>query len=192
MIWGVGTGHCGTHSLAQWLELKHEPRRQALTAHMEYYFEPLPPQMREDVLGVLREGGDMVDSHLSPLIPLILEADPDARFAWVWRNYANVLRSHDFPALRWYWTQESEREPHEQYVWRYWYLCNTGIYRYLSAIPRDRWFIIEAEDLPVRHGGPGRPPLEEHELTDRGLHIENFLRGLRYEQREEDGLPVLW
>lgn len=202
MIWGVGTGHCGTRSLAQWLDVPHEPKRGELGDHMKTYFGSLPPELEQRLRQMLSttEGRGMVDSHLSPLIYLIQQADPEARIVWVWRDYPHVRRSHMRIGVRQFvntihptggfndWLSLEDK------VWWYWYTCNMGIYQQLLNFKRDHWVIVEADRLPVREGVTQYGSDEDTEL--RGYHqassIHDFLRGLEHEQREENGLPVLW
>lgn len=95
-LYGVGTGRCGTKSLAAYMRGVHEPtpwlREEAIAA---YWGDPVA---RALCIGKLRSrlrlyAPIVVDMKQSYLIPLICRLDPEAAFVWMVRNPAACIAS---------------------------------------------------------------------------------------------------
>lgn len=96
MIWGVGTGRCGTHSLAADLGGLHEPAPWLGAASVAAYWgEAWALERCRDVIRRRLELGApaIVDLHQSWLIPLICEVDVTAEFIWMLRDPAGCVAS---------------------------------------------------------------------------------------------------
>lgn len=88
MIWGIGTGRCGTRSLARLLSGIHEPQPWLAEdsvayaqrgEHADHLKALLRGRLALDVPAV-------VDLRQSYIIPLIGEVDPQAQFLWLARH----------------------------------------------------------------------------------------------------------
>jgi hypothetical protein len=96
MLWGLGTGRCGTKSLAADLGGLHEPEpwlgAESVPAH---YGDEAAYRVCRDVLqSRLALGAPaVVDLHQSWLIPLICQVDAQAEFVWVIRDPAGCVAS---------------------------------------------------------------------------------------------------
>jgi len=77
MIWGIGTGRCGTMSLAKEIDGVHEPK-------------PALDNSGYAAIGLLKDrlakGKPSIDWKQSFYIPEIKQIDPDAHFIWLIRN----------------------------------------------------------------------------------------------------------
>ena len=95
MIWGVGTGRCGTMSLAKQLGGVHEPG--GLGRVMPWMRYGLACDWESLSLDLLerseREVPVIVDPRHSYVIPLIREVDPDAQFVWIYRDPVECIES---------------------------------------------------------------------------------------------------
>lgn len=208
MIWGVGTGRCGTHTLADLLKLPHEPNPKPMTSGVEWWRERTH---EDEILPIIEDRmklGGCVDLHNVPILPLILAMDPEPTIVWIWRGFEKVAKSmtkpgHDywgelnrdwtnFLYPRTGWPSHYNRE-HKMF-W-YWCTVNTFIYENVILLPRDQWRIYEAESLPHHAfkgpGYEGRLVFPEY-MLNHAARMENWMKGHEREQREEDGLPVLW
>ena len=92
MIWGCGTGRCGTKSLAKMLGGVHEPQDgiQVIPYVMGWCPDSQWSVVRP-ITQALRARMDMdtpiaVDPRHSYVIPLIQQIDPDAQFLWIYRD----------------------------------------------------------------------------------------------------------
>jgi len=87
MIWGVGTGRCGTRSLAADLEGVHEPQPWFTDEPVRYLLYGLfEEQIKERLKERLSLGVHVVDLTHSFVMPLIREVDPSAVFYWPVRD----------------------------------------------------------------------------------------------------------
>ena len=98
MIWGIGTGRCGTKSLAADLGGVHEPTPWLGHRAVEAYRWPGqggPVAWCWTRIKERRESGEaaVVDAQHSYVIPLIRQVDPAAEFAWVIRNPQSTAES---------------------------------------------------------------------------------------------------
>lgn|GEM_PF-5757258 len=94
MIWGVGTGRCGTRSLATLLRGRHEPgcwdSQPVAYQHAGEHQDWLRGKLQERLgLGVPA----VVDLQHSYVVPLIEEIDPDATFIWMVREPVACISS---------------------------------------------------------------------------------------------------
>jgi hypothetical protein len=167
MIWGLGTGRCGTHSLAREIGGAHEPERPTMvhTARVANGFFSHEPEVRATLKSFIEERQPIVNLHLVPVLPLILELDPDPSFIWVWREYVDVMQSQLQPGHS-YWQENARDWTEFMYPfneWRhmptyfqeqkglwYWTAVNTEILRYMMLVPRETWHIIHTNDLEIR------------------------------------------
>ena len=89
MIWGVGTGRCGTTSYAEEIGGLHEPGHSTHLKHLAKGYYPRGFYANE-IKGHLREimamGRPAVDNGYSFIIPLIMEVDPVAEIHWLIRE----------------------------------------------------------------------------------------------------------
>lgn len=98
LIWGIGTGRCGTKSLSKILGGLHEPRPWPLQ-RAAYHARCISTKEDENILrDVLRERLAMdtpavVDLHQSFCMDVIEEIDPTAEFAFIARNPALCVSS---------------------------------------------------------------------------------------------------
>lgn len=95
MIWGVGTGRCGTKSLAETIGGVHEPQPWLLDEPVRYLLgeTELKDVLIEKLRARLELGVPIVDLKNSYLIDLIIEVDPSAQFIWMWRDPEDCIRS---------------------------------------------------------------------------------------------------
>lgn len=208
MIWGVGTGRCGTHTLAELLEIPHEPRPKPMVEGVEWW---QGRRNKEEILPIIRDRmrwGGCVDLHNVPILPLILEMDPESTIVWVWRGFEKVAKSmtkpgHDYwGKLKRDWSEFlyprggwPERYTREDKMFWYWCTVNMFIYENVILLPRTRWRIHEADRLEhhafVGSDYNGNLVFSEY-MLNHAARMENWMKGHEREQREEDGLPVLW
>jgi hypothetical protein len=96
MIWGIGTGRCGTRSLAVELGGVHEPQPwfgpESVAAYWGDHAAQAACQQRLAARAALPVPV-VSDLHQSWLIPLICEVDSQAHFIWMIRNPAEVVAS---------------------------------------------------------------------------------------------------
>ena len=168
MIWGIGTGRCGTHSLAADLGGLHEPRPWIGAAAVEAYWgDATATAYCREVL-LLRLAQDIpavVDLHLSLLIPLICALDAQATFVWMWREPVGCVGSFlaqgawttpgKWPTLwrpRYGWPESFSRFDR---ALAYWVMVNEMIAEDLARYAPGRWQRREPTDLRHHHGrGP--------------------------------------
>lgn len=115
MQWGVGTGRCGTKSLAADLGGLHEPQPWLGPDAIEAYYGDREALERctGKLAGRLALGAPaVVDLKQSYLIPLICEIDPAAAFIWMVREPLALVRS--MLAGGW-WT---EKNRYGAWLWR--------------------------------------------------------------------------
>ncbi len=98
MIWGIGTGRCGTKSLSKHLNGLHEPEPWPL--HRAAYHARLisSQEDEQELRAILKKRIDLgapavVDLHQSFCLDVIEEIDPKAEFAFIARNPAACISS---------------------------------------------------------------------------------------------------
>ena len=102
MVWGIGTGRCGTMSLAEARNGWHIPitddspiREMAIPWALGHLTE----QDEQSLLAVLAwwatttEYSILVNWYFSYILPLIEKADPNASFVYVWRDPIGTITS---------------------------------------------------------------------------------------------------
>lgn len=176
MIWGMGTGRCGTKSLSRFLDGDHEPqpwiRDEAIRT---FYDEPVAKAM---VLPKLKErlhvGRPCVDLKHSYLIREIMELDASAEFVWVVREpvatVASLLSGGSWTEVNQYgrdlwrprggWVNmESRIEKAVAHWWHTNMIC-------LNHFKRDgRTKLMLCDELPVRMNVyPDRIALNEEQI----------------------------
>lgn len=95
MIWGVGTGRCGTKSLAKELGGVHEPTPWLHDEPKRWYLSGNPDSPLELII-VMRAELDtpiVVDFKNSFMMRLILTIDIRAKFIWIIREPVDCIRS---------------------------------------------------------------------------------------------------
>lgn len=95
MIWGMGTGRCGTKSLARFLGGEHEPQPWIRDEGIRAFFgEPVAvSQAKVKLKERLAAGVPCVDLKHSFLIKQIEELDANAAFVWVARDPVATVQS---------------------------------------------------------------------------------------------------
>jgi hypothetical protein len=97
-IWGIGTGRCGTATLAITRGGAHEPKPWLFMEAMKYY----QGERSEEVMTILRDRlqarmrslfNFIVDQKQSVLVPLIVEVDSEAKFVWLIREPVDCVKS---------------------------------------------------------------------------------------------------
>lgn len=162
MIWGVGTGRCGTKSLAEDLGGVHEPQpwlgEDAILCH--YGDKAARSRTMDKLRERFQSRKPCVDLAHSWLIPEILEVDPGAMFIWVIRRPTQCVHSflaggswteRDFHGTRkWYpragWPDDFTRFDK---ACEYWREVNMLIWEERNACP-ERFGVIQTERL-VNH-----------------------------------------
>jgi len=143
MIWGVGTGRCGTGSLAHELGAQHEIR------DWDGRRETVEPYL----LAHRQVNHPVVDYRLSVCVPDILKADPDAEFIWLIREPVACIES------LWYRSDMYIENDHLNRPWPGGITRLGGLmgwYEHCYAVlqretPRDRRTIRRTEDLPEHY-----------------------------------------
>jgi hypothetical protein len=97
--WGIGTGRCGTATLAIVNKGLHEPRPWFYEEATRYYWgerdEELMETLRRKVAQRIRSPYEMVvDQKQSLIIPLLVEMDPEAKFVWLIREPIDAVKSY--------------------------------------------------------------------------------------------------
>jgi hypothetical protein len=160
VIWALGTGRCGTRSLAAQLGGVHEPRPWFSTEAIRAYYGDAAARatVREKLLGRLALGVPVVsDLHHSYAIPLICEVDPHASFVWLVRHPMTCIASLLAGGA---WTAQNDNSAT---LWRpadgwpaYWSRLIIGMHYWCSVnraiwVELDRcghgWVIQETESL---------------------------------------------
>ncbi len=98
MIWGVGTGRCGTRSLSKHLGGLHEPRPWPLWRAAHHARCLSTDSDEKELLQILRDRLAMdtpavVELHQSFCMDVIEKLDPAAEFAYIARNPALCVSS---------------------------------------------------------------------------------------------------
>ncbi len=156
MIWGVGTGRCGTKSLAKSLGGIHEPQPWFQDEPKKWWLSGEPSA--ELALTILdRREMDtpiVVDFKHSYIMPLIKQIDPKASFVWVIREPVQCIKS----MVHGKWWGETDNnganliEPYAGFFWGLtrvykciWYYekVNREIYKHIKDIS----LIVYTEDL---------------------------------------------
>jgi hypothetical protein len=164
MIWGVGTGRCGTRSLAGQLGGLHEPVPR-LEEHPVQYKCDINKDVRGLLIERLQERLDLgataiVDLKHSYVVDLICEVDPDAKFIWMLREpvpcISSLLNGGAFTETDWNgqrkwrplggWPKDMSRESK---VIAYWIYLNSLIMRSLIVI-QNQWQLVLTNSLTVR------------------------------------------
>jgi len=184
MIWGVGTGRCGTKSMAEDLEGLHEPKPwlSELPAH---YYRGLCGSDR--LLPLLKERRRLdtpaiVDLKHSYIMNLIENVDPEGEFAYVIRSpflcIASFLAGGSWTEQDWY----GDRKIQPAEGWRdetrlekaiyHWVVTNEIIINHLrkSMLP---YSMFETDDLIAHNNKHSTSPghifsREEADLIFRG------------------------
>lgn len=98
MFWGIGTGRCGTRSLAEYLGGLHEPKPWFKELPAKYAAEEITSEEMQELDDHIHERASMdtpiiVDLKHSMIVPLIMRADPEARFIWPVREPFATIHS---------------------------------------------------------------------------------------------------
>ncbi len=100
MIVGVGTGRCGTVTVAEVLGVPHEPKPRFIREGVEHYYTPgkraFPIERLKTALG----NAGAVNHRYSLIIPFIRRHFPDAKFVHIIRSGPATVAS--FMARKWY------------------------------------------------------------------------------------------
>ena len=166
MIWGVGTGRCGTRSLATYLKGEHEPKPW-LKQEAAHYHRGLDPdgEYERFLVGQLTERAAhdtpiIVDLKNSYVMDLIERVDPDAHFIALFRNpfdcIASFMQGGAFTDRDWNgdrklqpkdgWGEETTRVRKVAY---HWFETNHTIVEHLKNTGRP-WAVRFTHQLPVR------------------------------------------
>ena len=186
MIFGVGTGRCGTKSLAVQLGGMHEPEPWLREEPARYKCDR-DNYYRESLLEHLRTRSELpvpivVDLKHSYVIDLICEVDPDATFVWI-RDPVDCISSFinggAWTRTDWHgsrnwrpfggWPKEISREMR---VVGYWIEVNKMIENSLLKSERD-YRLVKTESLTVRENVYARKFRIEGELLEL---VENTCR----------------
>lgn len=97
-VWGIGTGRCGTATLARTCCGLHEPRPWIFKEAVKYYWgdhSDANVGLLQDKLGYrMRVPHEViVDLSQSHVIPVIAKLDPDAYFVWLVREPIEAVKS---------------------------------------------------------------------------------------------------
>lgn len=97
-VWGIGTGRCGTATLAHTCCGLHEPRPWIHEVATKYYWGRRDQETLEALARALtwrhRQPREVVvDLKQSLVIDLIVDIDPDAYFVWLVREPKSAVRS---------------------------------------------------------------------------------------------------
>jgi len=154
MIWGLGTGRCGTRSLAAQYGGLHEPKPWFKEEARNYWMHGEEELLRHRIKERAKLDTPLVvDFKQSWCIPLILEIDPDARFVWLIRDAVDCVNS--MVAGKWWsdrdWHGTRRIEPRAGWtpldgrmnkcVW-YWLTTNRIIDDHLSKLDDERYAIL--------------------------------------------------
>ena len=98
MIWGTGTGRCGTKSLAKDLGGLHEPQPWFGDLAKKYYYgNTLSPEDEQELYAIIHDrialNTPTVDVNYSYILPLIDKLDPYAFFVFVFRHPIDCISS---------------------------------------------------------------------------------------------------
>ena len=98
MLWGVGTGRCGTMTMAVALGGLHEPRPWIHEEATRYWrgdrSKELLDRLENKMMHKLRTELPIMDLKFSYIIPFIKRRiDPEAKFLWMIRNPHEFVRS---------------------------------------------------------------------------------------------------
>ena len=192
MTWGLGTGFCGTHLLAQTMKGLHQPEPTLVKMAPHYFrYGRSDDEHLHDALAKLRDlDTPIVVSHkYSLVIPAIFTVDLNAKFIWLLRDPAENMRS-DLRKKMYgrkssdEWTQNrvvpkggfpSYFNNLDKSIWRY-TAINEKIEKDLFFICEDDWYLQESEELegwsPPDHEDPfgyGDLALVERQL--RSLYV---------------------
>ncbi len=120
-VWGIGTGRCGTVTLAKVRGGIHEPKPWIHKEAARYYCgergDELLNSLRHKLAARLRLKEELiVDSKQSLIIPFIMEIDPGAEFVWLVREPRASMKS--FSAWEFYSREPSEDFGYELDQWR--------------------------------------------------------------------------
>ena len=140
--WGVGTGRCGTKSLAMDIGGLHEPQPWFRQAAQQWWSGDRSKE--DEILGILLHrmtlGVPIVDMHHSFIIPLIKRVDDSPYFIWLLRDperCVDSLLDATTWTLEWYentnelirpdWANEGMQmgDPGRQ-VMAWWYYANVN------------------------------------------------------------------
>lgn len=214
MIWGLGTGRCGTHSLAKVLDGVHEPTPKYMKEGADYHRTGEGEQAVINILlnRMKRYKNDkaIVDLHNVPILDLIERVDPKAKYVLVWREFNKVWRSQQLPGHQYWepgyrdWDQFisppdgwSPKDERHKKAFGFWHACNLICLDFFDTIDRDRWWICHAEEIPVTLAASTEASLSKaydapFDLQERATVMETRLRSLGYEQtRDGIRLPFL-
>lgn len=164
MIWGVGTGRCGTKSLSERLGGVHEPKPWMLE-HPAYYRRGLigPDECIKTILGRMELGASScVDFKQSFVMDLIVKQDKDWRFVWIIRNpmecVSSFLSGGGFtkqdlfgeryiqPAAGW-----GDEKSQLKRIAYHWLQTNRMVHGYLQTLSPARFCALFTDDLGDSH-----------------------------------------
>ncbi len=164
MVWGVGTGHCGTTLLANNMKGRHQPAPKLMCSAPEYY--NYPERAPKGLYGELEKLRDLdtpiVVSHKYSLcMDAIIYVDPKAEFIWLLRDPSDTIRSDMQRGLydrktpdKWVTNRIKPTNGFPAYfqtidktIWRYW-LLNQAIEQTLLYVCEKRWRMQLSEELP--------------------------------------------
>lgn len=171
MIWGVGTGRCGTTTYAHLIGARHEPPPSIhMKQHIVYYYQlgAFRVSILDMLKGIHEHRRDNVDNGYSFVIPLIYEVDPMAEIHWLIREPKSCVNSmfrHGFFGLRKGKPSIIRVKPHEwpegydrlmQICW-YWKETNERILKdardpkiiLTESLPRETVLGENALDIPM-------------------------------------------
>jgi hypothetical protein len=100
MIVGVGTGRCGTMSIAELLNIPHEPRPGLIRESVRYHYDPKKNYPPSDLLKRALEDKGAVNHRFSLLIEPIHKLYPYAKWVHIVRSGPETVAS--YMRRRWY------------------------------------------------------------------------------------------
>jgi len=179
MIWGVGTGRCGTKSLAKHLKGEHEPKPWFTDRPRKWYDGTITVQGIRDLENAMKARAKLdtpiiVDFKQSYIMDYIISfVDPDASFIWVIREPVACVSS--MVAGKWYGETDGNGEnlltppdsTWDRFIKCIWYYntVNEEIYRHKDHIKA----VHLTEELPVWEN---KYPIRDTSLwaNEKGLH----------------------
>ena len=100
MIIGIGTGRCGTMSIAELLGLPHEPKPGLIKESIQYHYEPIKYPPQEILLRRALGNKGAVNHRYGLLIEPLHRLYPDAKWVFIIRSGPETVSS--FNRRRWY------------------------------------------------------------------------------------------
>jgi hypothetical protein len=141
MIWGIGTGKCGTSSLASYFGGLHEPSPGIRTGK----------RAKEVLLERINLGSPLIsDMAQHQVIPEIIEVDPDYKFVWLVRNPWDYVASRMAEGRN--KGKAGPGTPTFDAAIRFWLDVNTTINTNLSKTRSYKVYLVYTEQIPVKVG----------------------------------------